>query len=407
MIAKTAAFRALEPKGRRARSWWMVWGGPAELASRPALVLGSAVVIFLSLLPVVKGDQFFRHNRKDNFVARDYAYNMLIPLEENAIILTNGDNDTFPLWYLQEVEGVRKDVRVVNLSLLNTPWYIKQLKYEEPKVPITLTDSQIDRLTPVRDATGSIILVKDFAVQNIISANNWERPLYLAVTVPDQMGLESRLLMEGLSFKVVPEEGEGPRVDVDVTLHNLYNVFKFDGLLDETRSFKDTPYKDGNTMNLIQNYCAAHVHSAHSLKREGKLAEALREFEAAKAISPWYSGIVVSLGDLYEQMGALDKAEEHYKGIMEYHSDDPRLPYKYGTLLSKMNRKSEALEMLSGALRRHPSVFYLHAGMYATYKSMGEDAKAREVLENWLRGHPEDTRVREFLARETAAQDTT
>jgi tetratricopeptide (TPR) repeat protein len=406
MIVKTAAFRVAE-KVRGHTGWWMAWGGPAELASKPALILASAVMILLSLLPVIKGGQFYHHDRKNNFVARDYAYNMLVPLDQDSIILTNGDNDTFPLWYLQEVEGVRKDVRVVNLSLLNTAWYIKQLKYEEPKVPITLTDSQIDRLMPVRDATGRIILVKDFAVQNIISANKWKRPLYLAVTVPDQMGLENHLIMEGLSFRVVPEESEGTKVDVPVTLHNLYDVFKYDGLLDETRSFTPKPYKDDNTLNLVQNYCAAHVHCAQVLRREGKLAEALHELEAARAISPWYSGIIVSLGDLYEEMGALDKAESHYREMLEYHPRDPRVFYKLGVLLSKMDRNDEAVATLEEGIRYSPDVFYLRGGLFGTYKAMGEDAKARSVLEEWLSGHPNDTRVRDFLTQEAAAEDTT
>ncbi len=91
------------------------------------------------------------HDRSDNYVARDYAYNLLNSVEENAIIFTNGDNDTFPLWYLQEVERIRTDVRVVNLSLLNTDWYIRQLRdrqtNESLPLAITLTDEEIDRMT--------------------------------------------------------------------------------------------------------------------------------------------------------------------------------------------------------------------------------------------------------------------
>ena len=80
------------------------------------------------------------HDRSNRFVARDFGHNYLASCEENAIIFSNGDNDTFPLWYNQEVEGNRTDVRVCNLSYLQTDWYIDQMKreaYHSESLPIS------------------------------------------------------------------------------------------------------------------------------------------------------------------------------------------------------------------------------------------------------------------------------
>jgi hypothetical protein len=104
---------------------------------RTVLVAGSCL-----LVPVMMGVKSWdNHDRSDRYHSVDFAKNMLNSCAANAILFTEGDNDTFPLWYVQEVEGVRRDVRVCNLSLLGMDWYIQQMKrrvYESDAVPISL-----------------------------------------------------------------------------------------------------------------------------------------------------------------------------------------------------------------------------------------------------------------------------
>jgi hypothetical protein len=199
---------------------------------------------------------FREANRAGNYIPWDYSYNLLQSCEQDAILFTNGDNDTFPLWYLQDVEGVRQDIRIVNLSLLNTPWYIKQLKHNEPygakKVALSATDEFIERVGPSEfngrdmelpvppeftnrfvvenpgiqlDTTitrggvirfymphsmevGKIkaIRVQDMMVWDILRSAEWRRPIYFAMTVADdgKIGLREYMQLSGLAFKFVP-----------------------------------------------------------------------------------------------------------------------------------------------------------------------------------------------------------
>jgi hypothetical protein len=204
-------------------------------------------------------------DRTGDYVAWDYSYNLLQSCEPDAILFTNGDNDTFPLWYLQDVEGVRRDIRIVNLSLVNTSWYIRQLKHQEPhgakKVAISLTDQEIEQIGPMQwepremtipvpsdvmkeyeqfsdkpkqpkmkndtsakagevrftlpntmsfpQAGGQVIKAiraQDIMAYDIIRSNNWVRPIYMAVTsTPDsKIGLDRFFRMDGLAMKLIP-----------------------------------------------------------------------------------------------------------------------------------------------------------------------------------------------------------
>ena len=107
----------------------------------------AAVAVALGLIvPVLMGCQNWDdHDRSGRYTARDMAYNHLIGCAPNSLLITHGDNDTFPLWYAQEVEGVRTDVRIVNSSLLGTDWYIDQMKckfYDSEPLNISIPRSQ-------------------------------------------------------------------------------------------------------------------------------------------------------------------------------------------------------------------------------------------------------------------------
>ncbi|MFN8308449.1 MAG: DUF2723 domain-containing protein [Chitinophagales bacterium] len=151
----------IEPRERdyaQAGSFWTycIWIGFGVFAiiqflwskiqnSRVPVAVG--VILLACSAPFLMGSQGWDdHNRHGRYTARDFAVDYLESCQPNAILFTQGDNDTYPLWYAQEVEGIRPDVRVINLSLLGVDWYIQQLKYRWNKsapVKITFTDDQV------------------------------------------------------------------------------------------------------------------------------------------------------------------------------------------------------------------------------------------------------------------------
>jgi hypothetical protein len=284
---------------------------------RPAILLTLGLALLFAPVRMLLAN-YHTHDRSKNWVPWDLSYNMLQTCEKDAILFTNGDNDTFPLWYLQDVEGVRRDVRVICLSLANTSWYIHQMK-EKPyytdalAVPISMSDDRITAIQPVQyeprttdlvvspeaiakyAVTDSAILatrripwrmpntmqfgqtkairVQDILMRDIILTNQFRRPLYIAVTCsPDaKLGLDEYLWFNGLAWHLEPRKvnREDLGLDHDVLEANLMHEpqgfsrtpqygYKFRGVGDTTVFF------DENSSRLMSNYRSAFVRLAMS-----------------------------------------------------------------------------------------------------------------------------------------------
>jgi hypothetical protein len=230
---------------------------PARIG-RAAAGTAAALILVAALPALAPGSaKWYRHDRSQNRTAHEYAWNLLSGLDPGAIVFTNGDNDTYPLWYLQEVEGFRRDVTVVNLALINLPWYVKQMKRRTPPMPVSYDDTQVEQLRPVlyQDPdTGKqeVVYVRDYIVHDIIQ-NRGQRPVFFAVTIPQENMARyfTMLQMEGLAYRFTGVKGPDgmPTVDSDRLLANCYGVYDFSATLDgdserrrsEFRALNDLP----------------------------------------------------------------------------------------------------------------------------------------------------------------------
>ena len=288
----------------------------AQMAS----LLGTGLLVFLAVPGWMALENYGDHDRSENYVPRDYAYNMLSSVAEDGILFTNGDNDTYPLWYLQTVEGVRQDVRVVNLSLLNTKWYVRHLKneaaYESEPLPISMSAEQIDKLSyrrwkpkkmklpvnpdklrpqidaylsdsadttalehpmtwtlkgrPFRNDT-RILQTADIVAYNMlrtIAGNGWDRPLYFAVTVArsGQLNLKNYFQLEGQTYRVLPIKHKNSlgRVIPGLTADRM-SQFRFTNLRDST------VYYNQNARRMVDGYRLHFSHAAEQLERRNKV----------------------------------------------------------------------------------------------------------------------------------------
>lgn len=375
-------------------------------AVAPITVGACCVVLALPMFTLKR--HWFTHDRGHNVTCTEYAHNMLVCLEPNAIIFTNGDNDTFPLWYVQEVENYRRDVRVVNLSLLNTPWYIKQCRDNRPvlnpeahtgsaqaaeralPVPITWTDEEIDRLQPLPSKDGWV-LVADLAVDHILRTNMFKRPVYFAVTIPPSKFAPYKdiIEMEGLAYKVVPKKGQN-MINVPGVEECITREFKYDGILTKDWKRDKSIYLAPFIEHLIQNYSAAFVQLAYAKHDSGDYKDALKYMQVASEISPHLEPPVQLLGYYYLDAGDTMAAVDHYVDQLKQNPGDPALMYRLAGVYQRMGKYADALDLIDAIYKNEPDAKDLSTLVFELSARSGQVDRARAYMNDWLKRHPDD-----------------
>jgi len=380
----------------------------ARGTNRISPVVAVMCAVFVAFPFFTGAHHFFSHDRSRNTVCSRYAHNMLVGLEKNAVVFTNGDNDTFPLWYIQEVESYRKDVRVINLSLLNTPWYIRQCRDNPPRVPISWSDRQVDQLRPVPVKNGWL-LIRDLAVREILKVNfslpaDKRRPIYFAVTIPPATYAPYRKYMEmqGLEYKVVQRKGDN-MINVSRMEMNVVHNFDYTGILTADWKRDHSIYLPGFTEHLIQNYAAAFIQLAYIAHQDSSYDKAVRYLEAANQISPQMQPPRQMLGLFYLDAGDTTKAINYYKRRMVQNPNDVAFVYRLAGVYERLQNYDEAADLIDSVLARYrgqpevPGLRDLVMSGYLMAVRANQFGRARRYLSAWLAKHPSDDEARRLI----------
>ncbi|MCD6161242.1 MAG: DUF2723 domain-containing protein [candidate division Zixibacteria bacterium] len=388
-------------------------------------LIWAAMVALIILMPLDTLSYHYKtHDRTGDYPPPDYAYNILNSCEQDAIIFTNGDNDTFPLWYLQEVENVRKDVRVINLSLLNTDWYILQLK-NQMGVPITLTDEQIQWelyerkgqikhyrpkkpfYDPIRKRSrflvaysdpksGKINRVQDQMIEHIVLANKWQYPIYFSTSVPgsNRWTLSDYTLRQAMVLRIMPNKTE-EKIDPVRTEELLFNVYKYRGIKDIN------VFKDDNNVGLTTTYPERFIELATYYANHSDSAKARNIYRESLKRFPHYYQTYIDLINLYKNSDSPDSAKYFYElGIENLQSAVEAWPninlyWQFlGVLYFNHKDYENAISCYEKSLDLDPSSSISFRLLLQLYSYSGNKGKGLVLLEEWLEDHPDDMDAR-------------
>jgi hypothetical protein len=356
----------------------------------PAMAVLS-LLVFLAVVPIKAN--YFYCDRSRNYIPYDFADNLLKSCEPDAILFIGGDNDTFPVWCLQEVYGVRLDVTPVNLALSNTTWYMKQVR-DYMGIPLRFSDAQIDAMRHRVSADGRMYRIQDQVMDEVLTINKWERPVDFALTVGHEArqyrgrDLGNYLMMRGMVYHLHPGERPGS-IDMERTRDLFYNEFSFRSLADPT------VFKDARTRSLTGNYTTALVLMADSLKNAQKYGEAIELTRKAIEIVPFEHQTYNYLAQLYVDGGYEDLIPELMREVAPERVQE--IYFIWGAANKYKGETEKAKSILKRTLELYPT--YKDAFREYTLLLYEDDQMdtLQEFIRVWLKNNPQDDDARRIM----------
>lgn len=252
------------------------------------------VAVAAVCLVAMPAEQVLRNYRardgSHNYFAYDFGRNMYATLPPGALLFTFGDTDTYTAWYLSLVERQRPDVITMNVSLLNTPWYVRQLRQRYPDLPLSLTDEQISLLTvrqwpdttvavPIDGSAdtarlhvppaveGQYLLAADQVILYMVKENRFRRPIYFSIGGSGMSSpwMAEHLRFEGLAQRFMPEVN--PPMNLEIAARNLFEKYSYRGYADSTIAI------DEATMSITPLYWQMFYYYLQPLKSEKSAEE--------------------------------------------------------------------------------------------------------------------------------------
>ena len=315
-----------------------------EADTRAGWSWAAAPVLALALVPLALNWSWA--TRHDDWSARDWAYNALMGVQPYGILITNGDNDTFPLWYMQEVEGVRRDVSVVVTSYLDAPWYAKQVRdlsrpcvngmrpapqssriicqrtYERAASPwpgadlpedsvLPLSDDEIERIARMPIRLGQAALFEAGAIRTTIPAGTVLMPSDTFITAILAMNAGRRPV-----HFIVPSPA--------LTTLNLHDYTIRSGLTFRLHTGDGRPDDDGSVVELVNNEAPQVLGRFVDVAATEQLLDEVFELHGAPAqpivwtdsatrnIPAYYAWAHIALGQALAQGGEVERARTHF-----------------------------------------------------------------------------------------------